>query len=586
MVETAWEQKTLVQKILERQKQGENVREPYDDRFADIVDYVQPGLTSWLDEDSEGTFRGEKIFEGTPPWALRTMTNGWLGNLVNEGLTWFKYKFSDPILKDDDAVNKHLQNREEHMVSVYQRSELYAALNPYTRAAFSVGSPVIIPFFSRKENRIKFEVPHPKENFHLAHQGYHRKFKKTALDAVLEFMDGKVPETEDDTKLPLSPALIQDFRTGNHNNKHEFIRAIYQKDDPILEGQPSKFKNKPWMEFYVEANSADDNREPVKVQGYFTKPHIRWDYEINTDELYARTPAWNCMMDIRSGQVLARQKMERGELELNPHMWVQRKYRPFHHRPGGRTYYDKAEDVENIPTPIHHQGSYAIAENETEIRKESIERWFAVPLFSQLSRMASGGKAGFPTATHVIHLNAEQAVLLSPAIGRFTNVIRQIDNRCQDIERRRGASPMRPEDMPDLLHEFMAFKKEQEGATSLPLDMDFLGELAQMQQRGITLGKTEAGLAIAKAYMEVDPLLIHKVRWSVSMESDLEQIGYNQDAIVPENEYQKTLEGIAEAEAEQRQLEAAGAQADMVPKLSGSVDPDSPMAAGLEQGAA
>lgn len=580
MTDTAWEKKNLTQKILDRHKQLKTLREPYDESFTEIVELYEPGLLAW-DKNTEGEFRGEKIYEGTPPWALRIMADGWIGNLISEGDPWLKYLLSD--LAGVDDANKWLQDLEDHMYPVYRESEFYQAMPSYARAALSVGSPVIIPWEDRTEGKVKCEVPHPRENYHGPYSSYHREFQKTVLDAVIDFLKGKIPTTEEELReCKLSRQLLDDYNNGKHFAKYTFIWAIYRQDDPILNGQKREYRNKPWMEFYVQKGTSDveQDKEPIKVQGYWTRPHIRWDYEINDDEFYARTPAWHSMNDTRSGQEMAKALLERGEQDLHPPMWVQRKYKNrLHLAPRGRTYYDQAEEKENIPEAIIERSNYQVGKDVHDTMADSVRRWFHVDLFRALSQMAKE-KKGWPTATQILHLKAEQVTLLGPLIGRFTNVLREIDTRFMDIERRAGRLPPPP----DIVIDYMA-EMQRMGNKKIRIDVEFIGPLMQVQQRSLAIRRIEAGLAVAGKFMEVfGSQLAYKIRASVAMEKALEQIGFSQDAIVPEDEYQYILAEIAQREEKLQQAEQMKDVIDAVPNLSKDVEPKSPIAGLLEAG--
>lgn len=568
--------KSLVKRIIDRQERFETLRQPYDDRMADIVDFCDPGLTAWnTREDTEGTIRGNKLYEGTPSWALRIMADGWLGNLVSDQNPWLKYVFSLRVLRDNDKVNQWLQDLEDYMYSVYRQSEIYFALAPYTRVALSVGSPVIIPYEDRKAKKIKCEVPHPKENYHGPNDAYHRKYQLTALEVVDKFLKGKLPE--DTSELMLSNDLINNYKSGNHYQKYWFIRAIYRSDDPILAG---KYKSKPWVEIYTQIDIDDviKEKDPLLVQGYWTKPHIRWDYEKNPDEYYARTPSWHAMNDIRSGQEFARQKLMKGQRELEPPMWAQRKYKGhIHLRPRGFTYYDKADDRLNKPEPILEQSNYQIATDVHRMINEAIERWYQIEFFRALLEMnrrgGVEGRGSWPSATHIIHLKAESATILAPRIGPFMAVLREINRRFVDIKYRAGEIP----EPPDIVQEYKAYKELiGKGEDWWPL-VEFIGPLAQLQQKSRTLGRVEAGLAIERSFIEIEPTLRFKVRNSVAMEKALEQVGFYQDAIVPEDEYQAILDAIAQQQKAEQLNQEISLAADAVPKLSKAVESGSPL---------
>lgn len=578
---TAWQDKSLAEKIIDRQTQYETIRQPYDDRMAEIVDFVDLDLTAW-DGSGEGEFRGEKLYEGTPAYALLVMADGWIGNLVIESNLWMKYYFADKILRDDDTINQYLQDLEDSMYAIYRQSNFYEALSPFTTFGLSVGSPVIIPYEDNKSGEIKFEVPQPRENYHGPLGAYHRKYEFTVLEAVQKFMGGKVPENNEDSKL--SPSIINDYKNGKHTTKYTFIRAIYQQDDAVLEKEKVEFRSKPWMEFYVELNAPETHKkkEPLLFQGYWTKPHIKWDYRINQGEYYARTPAWFAIMDIRSGQQLAKQRLEAGQRALNAPMWVQKKFKGrLHLQPKGVTYYDVATEAGLIPKPIQDKIDYPIGIDTFQMVQTSVREWFCYDLFRRLHMLSQQeGRGSWPTATHIIQLNAETATILAPRVSPYTNVIREIDNRVQDINRR---IPNKLPQLPDRLLEYMAYRR-QLGDKKINIGMQFLGPLSQMQQKGQTLGRVQTGLAIIGEFVKFDQDLVHKVRLSQSLERSLEQVGFYQDTIVPEAEYQEGRAMRMQQVDNENALIAASQAADTVPKLSKTIESGSPLATMIASG--
>lgn len=573
-METAWTEQSLTEKIITRHNEEYvKLRQPYDDKFQTIVNFCDPGLTAWdTDTDSaEGEFRGENIYEGTAPWALRTMTDGWLGNLISMSDPWFHYTFPDKKLRDNDEVNAWMQQREDQMYYTYRQSEFYSAMSPFTRFAFSVGSPVIIPYEDRDSGRIKCLVPSPKENYHGPRDGYHRYYDITVAEAVSKFLKNKIPDDIDDAIL--SRAILEDYYNGHHSKRYKFIMAIYRKDDPILHGQPKRFRNEAWMEFYVEAAAAHPQikKPPIQVKGHATKPHIRWDYERNSDENYARTPSWHAISDITSEQALSKQELMLGERSLHPPMWAMNKY-ILNLDPGGVVRYTSPNDFKNKPEPIFDGSNYSVGTESLDRRTAAVKKWFKTDLFRLLSQLAQQ-KGGWPTATQVLQMSGEEAAMLAPHMGRFATVLREIDNRFMDIEQRRGTLE-RP---PDIILEYMALRKSL-GDKSLELGIELLGPLTQVQQISQTLSRSQAGREIIGEYMQLDPLLVHKAKLSIAMEKDLEGVRWPADAMNSEDEYQTILATLAEQEAAQQAMEQAGAVADAVPKLSKEVEEGSPLA--------
>jgi hypothetical protein len=606
MAESDWQYKSLSQKILDRQARYEQIREPWNYRMSEIIEFCDPGLTAWegdygsgtvyyhagqavsggsYDNGVEGRFRGTRSYEGTPPWGLRVMANGWQGSLISRVIQWFKYMFPEPRLRGNDDVNRWMQELEDFMYSVYRTSELYTSMGPFTRGGLSVGSSVIIPY-EDEFGKLKCEVPHPKENYHGPHDSYHRKYKIPVLDAVKKFMGGKV-DVNNIINAKLSYSLLRDYLDGKHDERHEFVRVIYRNDDPILNGQPIRFRNKPWMEFYVETpksgqgdNKYNDN-EPLSAEGYFTKPHIKWDYEKNTDEYYARTPSWHAMIDIKSLQEFERQKHEAGQRQLNPPMWIMRKYRnQYTGNPGNRVFYSGTAEADNIPRPILDGTDWQLGDLQARQIRQSVERWYQTNFFLQISTLTSENTGTWPTATQILQLSGEKALILAPQVGDFTDRLREIDDRFFDIQRRKGALPDPPQIVVDYFGE-----QEEQGNSQVNIDIEFIGSLASLQQRAETLGRSEEGLSIIGAYSQLDPMLTKKARLSVAMEKDLESIRWPQDAIVPEDEYQDILAAIAEAEAQDKMVEQGLSAAGAAKGVSGPVDESSILAGIGEQAA-
>ena len=582
MNEHLYQQKSLAWKILDRQSQYETIRQPYDDLMAEIINFTDPGLSSWTDVDGS-KYRGKKIYEGTAPWALRVMADGWIGSLISEALSqWFKYLFPEPSMRGVDEVNEWIQQLEDYERSVYRSSKVYAAMGPFSRCGLSVGSSVVMPWES-EDGTIDCDVPHPKENYHGPLDSYHRKYKIDVATAVKRFMRGKVPtDPEGMLSAPLSYELIKDWLDGRHAKRYEFVKAIYRSDDPILDSEAAKYKGKPWMEFYVQKpkpGDANDNLDAKRLLqteegGYFTKPHIKWDYEINTDEYYARTPASMAIHDIKTHNEFERLGMEAAQRHQQPPMWLMRKYRnQWTGYPGSKIYYDNADEAVAKPEAIYDGTNWEVGKEQADRIRRSVERWFQTDYFQLVTQLTATNKGAWPTLGQLIKLEGEKAVILAPRVGRFTTVLRELDNRIFDIQLRKGALPEPPPIVQDYFGNQAAM-----GNDKVDIQVEFIGPLTGIQQRSETLGRSEEGLQIIKSYVELDRMLTKKVRLSVQLEKDLENIRWSQDAITPEDEYNEILADEAEAAAEERALEMAGGAAKAAQGVSGPVDESSILA--------
>lgn len=569
MSEHLYQDRSLAWKILDRQRQYEELRQPLEGGFAEIVAFTDPGLSSW--SDSEGArYEGSRIYEGTPPWALRVMAHGWIGSLISQALPrWFKYLFPEPSMRGIDEVNKWIQQVQDQQYSAYRNSTIYAGMDPFVRGGLSVGSSILMPW-EAEDGSIDCEVPHPKENYHGPMDSYHRKYKIDVATAVKRFMGGrKVPtDLAGMMDAPLSYSLLKDYLDGKHAALHEFVRAIYRSDDPILEGQPAKYTRKPWCEFYVEtrrdglrsgSERAEDKAKLLQTDegGYFAKPHIKWDYEINTNEYYARTPASMAIYDIKTHQELERLGLESAQRRQQPPIWLMKKYaRQWTGYPGSVVTYDSLEEAAAEPKTIRDNTDWEVGIAQADRIKRSVERHFHTDFFQMYSRVLAENKGSWPTLGQLIRTEGEKGMLLAQEIGGFSDVLRDLDDVVFEIQERKGSFP----EPPPIVQDYFA-EQFWAGNDKVRLQVEFVGPLMSVQQESQTLGVSEKVLILLKNYMEVDPLLVHKFRASVQLEKDLEQIGCTQDAITPEPEYQDIRAEIAARAAQERQLEMAGAVA-------------------------
>lgn len=580
----SYEEKGIVDRILDRQTYVEHIRQPWETDCDNILEMFRPDMVKFKNKQGETAQRilGAKIYEGTGPWAMGLMSDGIQGHLVSRSNEWFRYGMDQRQFKGVDEVNAWLQALEEHMYSVYRKSNFYDALNPFCRTGVSVGSPVILPEQDKYENKINCIVPHPVERFYMQNalgetNVLHLKSDWTVRNAVQEF------GVEN-----FSQSVRDNYNNGDDGQKVTIVRAIYFYMDRIFdkfpkfepgwndnleegtEGNPIKSlgkPNKPWMSFYVESNAEGDmNRgmkKPLKVEGYWSKPDIEWHYEKDMREVYARTPSWYAYWDVKSMSANRKTMLMSGQRQVEPAWWVPSWLRgEFKTYPKGVNWYDPA-NREDIPKPLMERSNYAPSADLEDRMKKAVERWFHVSMWHMLTRWAEEQKAP-PSATQVIEMAGEKAVLLGVRMGRFFTALEQMDDRFVDIEQRAGRLP----EPPDIVLELSNGK----------ITPEFIGPLAQIQKQYHSLRRTQTVLAAAQVVFDLDPMVRHKIKAEVVMEHLLEENKFYQDAIRSDDEYKEILAAIAQKEAMEQAVQMGTEVAKTIPSVSKDVEPNSPLA--------
>lgn len=564
---TAYADKNLYERIIDRQTYMEQVRQPIEADCDKIIDHYNPDLTRFTEYKGKGkpSILGAKIYEGTAPWAVNLMADGFQGNLVSHSIEWFRYSMAENKFKGNDEVNKWLQKLEDYMYSVYRSSNFYPALGPFCRGGISVGSPVIIPEQDKISGRTFCIVPHPTERYLLQNRFgetdvLHLKSEWTIRNAVLFF-----------GKENMSKAVQDSYDNGRHNEKVTIIRAIYFYLDPIFEGLDGEEKPRwLWPSYYVEKTTDPDKKKPLMVDGYWSKPFSVWHYRKDQSMTYAVTPAWLSYFDANSLNKMRKSLIMAAQKSVEKSWWASSAfYNKLKLYPKAINWYDPAQYAHK-PEPLEDKVDYPFGiEIEDRIAK-SVERWFHVKMWMMLSVWAEEQKAP-PTATQIIQMAGEKAVLLGPRVGMFLNNLEEIDNRFVDIEQRAGRLP----EPPAIVLEYSNGK----------INPEFIGPLAQLQKQFHGIRRIQTSLESANMVFALDPLVRHKIIAEVLLEHVLEENKFYQDAIRSDDEYRELIAAIAERQTAAEGIQMGKDVADAVPKLSKAIEPGSPAAALMEAAA-
>jgi hypothetical protein len=488
--------------------------------------------------------------------------------MISPSIAWLKYTVAELGLRGSDDIVKWLRDQEEAMYDVYRRSNIYSMMRPFMQGGLCVGTIVMLAMEELGKDRIVAQVPHPSENFMQFDMAgkvlaYHRRFKKTALEAAQDFEPALIgKDTLPGKKSKLSDALQRDLKNGNHWSEHEFILAIYPAEDPILKDEKT---NRPWMEYYVEVANSEpsESREAVSTKGHWTCPVIAWRPEVNSNENYGRGPAWNSLIGTKGLNEMERTLLQAGQRAIEPPVRAHRSYRG-RLRLGARGVNYFKDPTETIDA-IQQHVDYPFADDVFKRKQGEIQEWFHYGFWTMLTRMAAEGGSP-PTATQIIDMRGEKTLLLGPIVERSrTDILEPLDDRVWDIAMRAGWLPPAP----DILLEL----------GSGEIETEFMGPIVQAQRMLFAIRNPLEALANAASIMEIWPEAKYKVKPGVAVEKILEE-GFYPEAIRSQDEYEEMLRRATEMEAMERAVAAGREAAEGISKLQGPTDATSPIARG------
>ena len=548
--------KSLGNEILLRTKRMERVKHDYEDLFKDIGTLVNPRRELIKDSqrfDTKGQRKGKGVYDGTPQSALNTWADGMQGVMVSQTLRWFVSEMEDIAMNSIDEVREFLQDYDEAMYAEFRRSNYYEVQPERFRDAGSIGTATLYTEEDMGNRTQVHTVIHPREVF-IEENRYgnvdvvFRKFFLTARQAVQKFGTKK-----------LNPDIVKDAEE-RPDTRHEFIHAVFPNDDRQFNKLTST--NKKFKSVYVQIKGwqTPDGSDGLVVRegGYDINPYTVWRYRKNSDEIYGYSPAADAIVEIYSLNQIGKTMLKAAHLSVSPAMNI-----PAHMRgnvrlePDGYNYY---ESEKSIISPIQTGINFPIGVDREERLRDLLEDKYRVKFFLTLQRAERE-----MTATEVMERQSEKAVLMGPQVDRLINEGLSKDfDIVSFLADRAGRLPEPPPILQDL------------GGR---INIRFVGPLAQAQRRIFRMQPIKNGLNELAQAAVLFPHIIDIVKERELAEEICDSSDFPQKIMNSLAEWDAVREQREAVQAQQLALERAQGLAEAVPKLSKTVEPNSPLEA-------
>ena len=450
------------QQILDKMASLESKRLPIEPVWEDVKDYVLPSRAKMNEDGSPNYEESNKIYDGTPINALKTLVDGLQGNLMSPSLTWFKLRMEDKRAQEITGVMDWLDAVESYLYSVFNRSNFYDTAGQFLEDGASFGTASMGIEEDLTTGKIVFTPWQPEEIF-VDEDRYgkvdtiFRKFYKSGRNVLDQF---KVKDEALRANIEKNPYEM-----------YECVHAILPTKD--LKGIVSVSKDHNWGSIYILSATGDI----VHKGGYKDFPSVVWRWRKNSSEVYGRSPSIDSMRDIKKLNQMSKSLLQASQFSAQP-MWnipSEMKGRA-KIRPGARNYYDS---IDRVITPSNSGINYPVGVDREDRVKKDIEDAFSVEFFLMLSRSERE-----MTAQEVIERQGEKASILGTTIGRISSeMLDPIIDRVFMIEYEAGRLPPPPDEL------------IESGAN---ITTEYQGPLAQAQRKyHRTQGITQSLQAIA-----------------------------------------------------------------------------------------
>lgn len=569
-----WNKTKLYNRIKQRYEKRKKIRQPWESPCDDIIDMYRPDMTKFSNDFDNITFPGKNIYSSYPAWALGVMDRGFRGYTISSAIEWFRHKIGEEELRGVDVVNRWLQAEQRHMLDTYAgRSNLYEVLGSFSRQAISTGSPVMVIEEDLDSNRIICLVPHPRQRC-LSHNAFGDP-DELILDWEYDIKEAVKKFGIDNLSLDVQ----NKYKQGKHTDREVFIQIICHHKDPLFDelmaedGKPTR----KWPCMYIQKNTDPMHEKvlyPMKngypLMGYQERNFTTWHYMRDWPWDYAFTPGWFGRFDAQSLQQLEKSLLMVAQKSAQPPVWAPKFMRTaLRLYPGARNWYDIGQKEEK-PESLIEKMNWPIGKEQKLDTMENIKRWFHIDFFMLLSEYQLR-QGSMPTATQVMGMLGEKAVLLGPTIETAENTwMRDIDRIFVSIEDRAGRLPMPPD--------IVEYYSEGE------LIPEFIGPLSTMQREFHARRQAENALIAVEPYFAYWPETKHKIKAEEAVERILEQNDFWQDAIRDKAEYDEIIRAMTQRQELQEGLELAERASKVVPSLQRETEPNSPMQRLMETG--
>lgn len=534
----------MVNTILTHWESLKTERKPWADTITEVLKLVIPGRADMTVKTQPRTYTVDRDSrDGTAKSSAYFMATGLLGNVCSQKSTWFRTTPELPIHDDIQGLREWLDIVDRVFYHILNTGNFYASAWQGFLDSATAGLASVMMLEDLNEMTVNFQTYAPKGAYietnalNVVDTFFHH-FTLTARDILEEYPDAD---------------FSSDFETNTKNNpfqRFEIVNAIFPRKDRDIYKVDSV--NKPFASIHIMLGDNTLLRE----SGFDSFPLSVFRYEYDSEEVYPHSPSIDGFPDIQRVNEISKSTTDVAQLISNPPTAVPSEiFNEYEIKPKFKL---KVFDMERLPVPLQIGQGYPIGRDREELYKRMVEEHYFKPFFIMLAQ-ADGVTM---TATEVLERQGEKATVIGGLIARLTKeFLDPIFARLFIIAARNKWIPEPPE---ELLRR------------NIPLTIDYLGPLAQAQQRFLKLQGPISSLQGFLPLLEAFPHMAFIIKEYELANHVLSGGGMPASILRTEEEYQAILDPILQAQAQAQQAETMETEANALNKGSKAPESGSP----------
>lgn len=549
-------------------------RLPWEPQIDNIIQYVNHGRRFIQDRNlQDGQQTGQEIYDDTAMLARNKLVDGMTGYLCSRNQPWFNLELPGKInfprtsgmrswngqrVDTYPQVQKWLQDCGDVLYSAFNRSNFYDKNPEFISDGATCGTAYFLIEEDIKNSRTVFTVPHFREcyiaenEFGMVDTNY-RVYRMTLRQMAEKFGIEEMERADRNFK--------RDYESNMYAER-DILHAIYPRSDY----QPGRAdaKGKKWESVWVyrqggkilprtsSAQGADDRITMLHEGGYDSMPIISWRWRVNSDEVYGRGPAHDAFVAIALANQMGRTNLVTAQRAAEPPLIAYSDMRGAIQRgPNGITYIEAnrgdirtraplplTTGVQSLPFTVEYQDRRAAIINE----------YFHTDVFMMMSQLANAGKSERMVQEQVQELQGEKAAILGTRVGNLqSEAFDHIINRMFEIESAAGRIPAPPDILLSSIH--------------APVEIQYLGPLAQAQTRLTTVRNIQSGLSLVGAIAQINPTSVDVVDYDQAALEALQAVSFPASCI-------RDTKQVTAIRQQRNQMAQQERQTEAIPKLA------------------
>lgn len=528
---------TLCQRMNKRLAQMQRDRATYESHWRDLAEMFAPRLATNIKaktQEPSGEKRHQKIINGRPLQALRTLAAGMMSGNTSPARPWFRLTTPDPQLAEYGPVKQWLWVVETRMRDVLQRSNLYRQLSKVYRdiGVFGPSCLIGVPDEKRIVHWVHWEIG----SYYLAESSRgridtaYREFKMTVRQIVQEFGIENVSER---------------IRNMHGNGQLETWETVCHAIEP---------NGTQWRSAYWESG----NKEQLLGDRMFrTNPIVAPRWDVDGSGAYGYSPAMDALGDALALQRKELRKQEAIDIIVKPPLMgpTSLQNTTVSMIPGRITYVDVMAGQQGIKSI--HDWRPEIQPILEDIAKA--EQLIDSAMFVDLFRMLENLERKEITAFEIDKREKERMLLLGPVVERLNDelnsaVIDRTFDLMVDVSTPYWSGAIEGDPL---------IPQPPEELAGMDLKVEFVSILSQAQ-KAVGLGAADNLVAFVANAAAMKPDILDKIDFDQAVDERAEMLGVSPKIVVPDEQ----VAAIREQRAKMQQAQMAAQAAEVAGKAA------------------